>query len=36
LFAGCGFVFIPDIDAGKAAAWLHALRRDGKPVEPPW
>lgn len=35
LFAGCGFVFIPDIDAGKAGAWLHSLRRNAAPVAVP-
>ncbi len=35
LFAGCGFVLPLDTDAGKAAEWLNALRRDGAPVELP-
>ena len=29
LLSGCGFVFPLDADAGKAADWLNALRRDG-------
>jgi excisionase family DNA binding protein len=32
---GCRFVFPLDADAGKAAEWLNALRRDGAPVELP-
>jgi integrase/recombinase XerC len=35
LFAGCGFVFPMDADAGKAAEWLNARRGDGVPVELP-
>ncbi len=35
LFDGCGFVFPLDADAGKAAEWLVARRRDGTPVELP-
>ena len=35
LLSGCGFVFPLDADAGKAAEWLNALRRDGAPVELP-
>jgi integrase len=35
LFVGCGFVFPLDADAGKAAEWLNALRRDAVPVELP-
>ena len=35
LLAGCGFVFQSDADAGKAAAWLTALRRGGVPVAVP-
>ncbi len=31
LLAGCGFVFPLDADAGKAAEWLNALRRDAAP-----
>ena len=35
LFAGCGFVLPPDVDAGKAAEWLNTLRRDAAPVALP-
>ena len=35
LFAGCGFVFPLDADAGKAAEWLAARRRDGAPAPLP-
>ncbi len=35
LLSGCGFVFPLDADAGKAAEWLSALRRDGAPAELP-
>jgi integrase len=35
LLSGCGFVFPLDADAGKAAEWLNALRRDGAPPELP-
>jgi integrase len=35
LVSGCGFVFPLDADAGKAAEWLNALRRDGTPLELP-
>lgn len=35
LLSGCGFVFPLDVDAGTAAAWLNALRRDGSPPELP-
>ena len=31
LLAGCGFVYPLDADAGKAAEWLNALRRDVVP-----
>ena len=27
MLAGCGFVFLRDVDAGKASDWLNALRR---------
>jgi len=32
MFTGCGFVFPLDADAGKAAEWLVARRRDGASV----
>ncbi|MFO0799422.1 MAG: tyrosine-type recombinase/integrase [Gemmataceae bacterium] len=32
---GCGFVFPPDLDAGKVSAWLANLRRPGRLVEIP-
>ncbi len=32
MFAGCKFVFAADNDAGRAAAWLHSLRRNTAPV----
>ncbi len=35
LFAGCGFVFLRDLDPGKAAEWLQTIRRDGTPVALP-
>jgi excisionase family DNA binding protein len=35
MFAGCGFVFPLDADAGKAAEWLVTQRRDSAPVELP-
>lgn len=35
MFSGAGFVFPRDLDAAKAAEWLNALRRDGRPVELP-
>jgi integrase len=35
LFDGCGFTFPPDVDAGKAADWLNALRRNSIPVAVP-
>lgn len=35
LLSGCGFVFPPDTDAGKAVEWLNALRRDAAPVALP-
>ncbi len=35
LFAGCGFVFPMDADAGRAAEWLNALRRDATPAALP-
>ena len=35
LFAGCGFAFPKDMDAGNVSAWLNALRRDGAPIELP-
>ena len=35
LFAGCGFVFPLDVDAGKATEWLNALRRPAAAVELP-
>ena len=33
LFNGAGFVFPREMDAAKAAEWLNAIRRDGRPVE---
>ena len=35
MFAGCGFAFPKDMDAGNVSVWLNALRRDGMPVELP-
>ena len=35
LFKGCGFVFLGDVDVGKASEWLLARRRDGRPTEVP-
>jgi excisionase family DNA binding protein len=35
MFDGCGFVFLPDIDAGKVSAWLADLRRPGALVPIP-
>ena len=35
LLDGCGFVRLDDVDAGKAAAWLHDLRQDGRAVRLP-
>ncbi len=35
LFAGCGFVLPLDADAGRAAEWLNALRRDALPSSLP-
>lgn len=35
LFSGCRFVFPLDADAGKAAEWLAALRRNASPVTIP-
>ena len=31
MFGGCGFAFLGDVDAGKAAGWLNTLRRDVAP-----
>ena len=35
MLSGCGFVFPPDADAGKASEWLNALRGDAAPVAIP-
>ena len=35
MFGGCGFTFLTDVDAGKAAGWLNTLRRDAAPVAMP-
>lgn len=35
IFNGCGFSFVPDIDAGKTGEWLHAYRRGRTPVAIP-
>jgi integrase len=35
LFDGCGFTVAAEIDAGKVAGWLNALRRGGEPVALP-
>ncbi len=35
LFAGARFVFLADVDAGKAAEWLNARRSDATPVALP-
>jgi excisionase family DNA binding protein len=36
ILSGCGFVFPPDLDAGKVSAWLTDLRRPGRvPDLPP-
>ena len=35
LFVGAEFVFLRDVDAAKAAAWLNAVRRDARPVDLP-
>ena len=34
LFAGCGFVFPPDLSANRAMDWLADLRRKGTPPAP--
>ena len=35
LLKGCGYVFPMDVDTGKAAEWLIALRRNGVPIALP-
>jgi integrase/recombinase XerC len=35
LCQGAGFVFLPDVDVGKASEWLNALRRNGALLELP-
>jgi integrase len=35
MLTGAEFVFPPDMDAARAAAWLNTLRRDDRPVELP-
>jgi len=35
LLAGCGAVYLADVDPAKASTWLHALRRDATPVALP-